>query len=94
MVEADRGKDLGTVVNDSITLAEVEAFQRQQMERGFGGGSGGSGEQISPGGSGGGGMSSSGNGKKEINPKMIYGKATAQEMQYVVVGFFLVALYP
>ena len=78
MVEADRGKDLGTVVNDSITLAEVEAFQRQQMERGFGGGGGGSGsgEPTSPGG-----MS---NGKKEINPKMIYGKATAQEMQYVL----------
>ena len=76
MVEADRGKDLGTVVNDSITLAEVEAFQRQQMERGFGGG----GEPTSPGG---GGMSTSGSGKKEINPKMIYGKATAQEMQYV-----------
>ena len=81
MVEADRGKDLGTVVNDSITLAEVEAFQRQQMERGFGGGGGGgsgSGEPTSPGG-----MASPGNGKKEINPKMIYGKATAQEMQYV-----------
>ena len=81
MVEADRGKDLGTVVNDSITLAEVEAFQRQQMERGFGGGGSGN-EPTSPGGSGGG-MSPSGNGKKEINPKMIYGKATAQEMQYV-----------
>ena len=78
MVEADRGKDLGTVVNDSITLAEVEAFQRQQMERGYGGGSGVGGEPTSPGG-----MTSSGNGKKEINPKMIYGKATAQELQYV-----------
>lgn len=80
MVEADRGKDLGTVVNDSITLGEVEAFQRQQMERGFGGGGSGSGgEPTSPGG-----MTSpggSGNGKKEINPKMIYGKATTQEMQ-------------
>jgi len=54
-------------------LAEVEAFQRQQMERGFGGGGSGGGEPTSPGG-----MS---NGKKEINPKMIYGKATAQEMQ-------------
>jgi cell fate regulator YaaT (PSP1 superfamily) len=77
IVEADRGKDLGTVVNDSITLAEVEAFQRQQMERGFGGGSGGGsgGEPTSPGG-----MSPAGTGKKEINPKMIYGKATAQEM--------------
>ena len=88
MVEADRGKDLGKVVNDSITLAEVEAFQRQQMERGYGGGSGSGsgsmsgGEPTSPGGGGG------GNGKKEINPKMIYGKATPQELQYVF--FFLV----
>ena len=80
IVEADRGKDLGTVVNDSITLAEVEAFQRQQMERGYGGSGGvsGNGEPTSPGGGG-------GNAKKEINPKMIYGKATAQELQYVVV---------
>ena len=90
MVEADRGKDLGTVVNDSITLAEVEAFQRQQMERGFGGGGGGgtgTSEPTSPGG-----MASSGNGKKEINPKMIYGKATGQEMQYVFFFFWFSAL--
>ncbi|KAF8816607.1 PSP1-domain-containing protein [Phlegmacium glaucopus] len=82
MVEADRGKDLGTVVNDSITLAEVEAFQRQQMERGFGGGGSGSGsgEPTSPGGMSSG-AGNGGMGKKEINPKMIYGKASAQEMQ-------------
>ena len=84
MVEADRGKDLGEVINDSITLAEVEAFQRQQMERGYGGGGSGSGsgggEPTSPGGG-------SGNGKKEIAPKKIYGIATPQELQYV---FFLV----
>jgi hypothetical protein len=87
MVEADRGKDLGTVVNDSITLAEVEAFQRQQMERGYGGGGvgSGSGEPTSPGGMGG---TTSGNGKKEINPKMIYGKATPQELQYVLSFFY------
>ena len=91
MVEADRGKDLGKVVNDSITLAEVEAFQRQQMERGYAGGGGGSGsgsgsmsgEPTSPGGGGG------GNGKKEINPKMIYGKATPQELQYVFPFSFM-----
>lgn len=85
MVEADRGKDLGKVVNDSITLAEVEAFQRQQRERGFGGGGSGSGEPTSPGGM----TSGAGNGmgKKEINPKMIYGKASTQEMQYVMVVF-------
>ena len=90
MVEADRGKDLGKVVNDSITLAEVEAFQRQQMERGYAGGGGGSGsgsgsmsgEPTSPGGGG-------GNGKKEINPKMIYGKATPQELQYVFPFSFM-----
>ena len=84
MVEADRGKDLGEVINDSITLAEVEAFQRQQMERGYGGGGSGSGsgggEPTSPGGG-------SGNGKKEIAPKKIYGIATPQELQYV---FFFV----
>jgi len=76
IVEADRGKDLGKVVNDSITLAEVEAFQRQQAERGFGGGGGhtGNSEPTSPGGNGQG-------GKKEINPKMIYGKAGQQDMQ-------------
>ncbi|KAF8168503.1 PSP1 C-terminal conserved region-domain-containing protein [Crassisporium funariophilum] len=75
IVEADRGKDLGKVVNDSITLAEVEAFQKQQAERGFGGSNG---EPTSPGGSGG---SGPGAGKKEINPKMIYGKAGQQDMQ-------------
>jgi len=33
IVEADRGKDLGTVVNDTITLKEVEAFEWEQRER-------------------------------------------------------------
>ncbi|PPQ84541.1 hypothetical protein CVT25_007611 [Psilocybe cyanescens] len=82
IVEADRGKDLGKVVNDSITLAEVEAFQRVQAERGFGGGGsgGGGGDDgvpTSPGGGAGGG----GTGKKEINPKMIYKRAGPQELQ-------------
>ncbi|KAF5376952.1 hypothetical protein D9615_007253 [Tricholomella constricta] len=79
IVEADRGKDLGKVVNDSITLAEVEAFQKQQQERaGFG-----DGQPTSPGGAG----SSAGPGavgKKEINPKMIYGKAQQQDAQLLV----------
>ena len=63
IVEADRGKDLGKVVNDTITLAEVEAFQKQQkILSGYAEAQG----QLptSPTGSG-----------KEINPKMIYGKA-------------------
>ncbi|KIK25700.1 hypothetical protein PISMIDRAFT_677011, partial [Pisolithus microcarpus 441] len=33
IVEADQGKDLGTIVNDSITLKEVVAFEREQRER-------------------------------------------------------------
>ena len=78
MVEADRGKDLGKVINDSITLAEVEAFQRQQMEKGYTGGSGIGGEPSSPDGM------TSGNGKKDINPKRIYGIATDEEKLYVV----------
>ncbi|EGN94147.1 hypothetical protein SERLA73DRAFT_96977 [Serpula lacrymans var. lacrymans S7.3] len=75
IVEADRGKDLGKVVNDSITLKEVEAFQREQRERiGFGDGG-----PMSPGGAQGG-----ASGKKEINPKMIYGKAQPHDTQHLV----------
>ncbi|KAF8972434.1 PSP1 C-terminal conserved region-domain-containing protein [Flammula alnicola] len=82
IVEADRGKDLGKVVNDSITIAEVEEFQRQQTERGFGSGGGGggtdgSGQPTSPGGA----SAQGGGGKKEINPKMIYRKAGQQDLQ-------------
>ncbi|KAG1741838.1 PSP1 C-terminal conserved region-domain-containing protein [Suillus paluster] len=76
IVEADRGKDLGKVVNDSITLKEVEAFQREQKERvAFGDG------PMSPGGAAGG---AGGAGKKEINPKMIYGKAQGHDTQHLV----------
>ena len=72
IVEADRGKDLGKVINDTITIAEVEAFQKQQMAKvGFG-------QPTSPGGASG---SSTSSGKKEINPKMIYGKAQPQDTQ-------------
>ncbi|KIK23212.1 hypothetical protein PISMIDRAFT_10999 [Pisolithus microcarpus 441] len=70
IVEADRGKDLGTVVNDSNTLKEVEAFEREQRERV----AYGDGGPLSPGGQQG--------SKKEINPKMIYGKAQPQDRQY------------
>lgn len=73
IVEADRGKDLGKVVNDSITLKEVEAFQREVREREAG-------EVMSPGGVG----SGAATGKKDINPKMIYGKAQAQDTQHLV----------
>ncbi|KAI0697182.1 PSP1 C-terminal conserved region-domain-containing protein [Cytidiella melzeri] len=69
IVEADRGRDLGKVVNDTISLAEVEAFQKQQkMLSGFAEAQG----QVptSP--------SSTG---KEISPKMIYGKASPHDIQ-------------
>jgi hypothetical protein len=78
IVEADRGKDLGKVVNDSITIQEVEAFQRDQLAR-----VGYAGEPLSPGGSGGGSAGGSGAAKKEISPKMIYGKAQRQDAQCV-----------
>lgn len=77
IVEADRGKDLGKVVNDSITLAEVDAFQKQQTERA------GDTQAASPGGAGPAGAGTGATGKKEINPKMIYGKAQPQDAKYV-----------
>jgi hypothetical protein len=74
IVEADRGKDLGKVVNDSITLAEVEAFQKQQQAR-----AGFDEQPNSPGGA-----NIGPTGKKEINPKMIYGKAQQQDTHLLV----------
>jgi hypothetical protein len=81
IVEADRGKDLGKVVNDTITLAEVEAFQKQQQQQqsprgGYSDTPTSPCEQqpLSAGGAG---------SKKEINPKLIYGKAGTQDAQYV-----------
>ncbi|KXN88051.1 hypothetical protein AN958_07783 [Leucoagaricus sp. SymC.cos] len=99
IVEADRGKDLGTVVNDTITISQVEDWQRQQAEKansaaiaaaaaaaiGFGLDS-----PLSPTGPGvnavqGGGASGATQGaqpgKKEINPKMILGKADQNDSQ-------------
>ncbi|KAF9527142.1 PSP1 C-terminal conserved region-domain-containing protein [Crepidotus variabilis] len=88
IVEADRGKDLGKVVNDRITLEEVETFQRMQAEKASSASSptGGANEPTSPvGGSAGDGASGNApptpGGKKEISPKMIYGKAGAQDVQ-------------
>jgi len=80
IVEADRGKDLGKVVNDSITLAEVEAYQKVQAEKAAVqqqmGMSGGEGMGGGIGGMGGGPPQ-----KKDINPKQIYGKAGPQDTQ-------------
>ncbi|KAJ7637524.1 PSP1 C-terminal conserved region-domain-containing protein, partial [Mycena rosella] len=77
IVEADRGKDLGKVVNDSITLGEVEAFWAGQARFG----SQNQSPPTSPGGGDGGGAPG---GKKEIAPKMIYGRAGAGDAQLLV----------
>ena len=69
IVEADRGKDLGKVVNDTITLREVETFQKAQASK-----MGGAEETGSPGGG-------SGGTKRDINPKKIFGKARSQDIQ-------------
>lgn len=74
IVEADRGKDLGKVINDSITVEEIEDIGRQQQERAAGGS--GFGGPTSPGGI----TPSTPTAKKEWNPKKIYGKATQQEI--------------
>ncbi|PFH46890.1 hypothetical protein AMATHDRAFT_7296 [Amanita thiersii Skay4041] len=87
IVEADRGKDLGKVVNDTITVAEVDAWQRQQQQEraavaavGMGGGDGA--PPTSPGASVGMGVVGGvGGGKKEISPKQIYAKAGPQDTQ-------------
>ncbi|KAI0078497.1 PSP1-domain-containing protein [Panus rudis PR-1116 ss-1] len=71
IVEADRGRDLGKVVNDTITLAEVDAFQKQQKLMNVADAHGGPTSPSTPGPT----------GVKDINPKMIYGKATHQETQ-------------
>ncbi|KIY47209.1 PSP1-domain-containing protein [Fistulina hepatica ATCC 64428] len=70
IVEADRGKDLGKVVNDSITITEVEIWQQKQRSAGPHFGS--SDDPTSP---------TSATGKKEISPKKIYGRATPQDTQ-------------
>jgi len=85
IVEADRGKDLGKVVNDTITLAEVEAFQRQQQQQqsshvGYSETPASPGEHPP--------LSAGGSSKKEINPKLIYGKAGTQDAQYGLFFFF------
>ncbi|KAI9229393.1 MAG: PSP1 C-terminal conserved region-domain-containing protein, partial [Piptocephalis tieghemiana] len=65
IVEADRGKDLGKVVNDSITPLQVQQLQQQQAE-------------IMPDLAGPGGAKSGAN--KEIHPKRIYRTAQSGEV--------------
>jgi hypothetical protein len=105
IVEADRGKDLGTVVNNTITISQVEEWQRRQAEKansvmaaaaaaaiGFGLDS-----PLSPTGGSGPGVIQGGGanatvqlpGKKEINPKMILGKADTGDTAYVSYFYWI-----
>ncbi|KDN50396.1 PSP1-domain-containing protein, partial [Tilletiaria anomala UBC 951] len=61
VVEADRGKDLGTVVNDSINVAQVQSFLvHQNGMRGAAGASAGASDSK----------------VRLISPKRLYGRAT------------------
>ncbi|KIO25751.1 hypothetical protein M407DRAFT_24909 [Tulasnella calospora MUT 4182] len=68
IVEADRGKDLGTITRAGITGEDVETFQRMQLQSQMAG-EGGE-EMISP-------VRTFG---KEIMPKRLYGKATQTDV--------------
>ncbi|KAI8598954.1 PSP1 C-terminal conserved region-domain-containing protein, partial [Dissophora ornata] len=71
IVEADRGRDLGKITNDSITPQQIQAMQAQQAEiaaiqaQQDGSGGGGSGGHRAP---------------KEIHPKRIFRLAQASEI--------------
>ncbi|KAF8330349.1 PSP1 C-terminal conserved region-domain-containing protein [Cantharellus anzutake] len=78
IVEADRGKDLGRIINNSITPADVEAFQKQQAENAA------LHQQMM--------MNAGEDGMppptpkatKELMPKRIYAKASAQDAQLLM----------
>jgi len=80
IVEADRGKDLGKVIAVGIRVEEVEMWvererekeRERERERGAGPGDWGEGSGV--------GLGS----KKEINPKMIYGKAGREDTQLLI----------
>lgn len=65
IVEADRGRDLGKVVNDTITQAELEEWQQSSNQIPVE-------SPSSPTGS---------SSRKELNPKRIYGKASSHDTQ-------------
>ncbi len=76
IVEADRGKDLGKVINNTINLAEVQAFQRNRRNLLA------SDEYV------GDTSMSSGSGhgyrQTDVSPKMIYTKAQRQDAESVL----------
>jgi hypothetical protein len=65
IVEADRGRDLGKIINDTITAAEVEEWQQNAPQY--------SGDTV--------GSVPESPSNKQLNPKRIYGKATSRDTQ-------------
>ncbi|KAF9114242.1 hypothetical protein BGX27_011368 [Mortierella sp. AM989] len=77
IVEADRGKDLGKITNDSITPQQIQAMQAQQAEIAA--------MQAQQDGSGGSGGSGGGHrAPKEIHPKRIFRMAQPSEISLLV----------
>ena len=70
MVEADRGRDIGRIVNDKITVNEALLFQQQQAEAAAKARLIESLNQAPP-------VPSN---SKEIMPKRIYGRATQSDI--------------
>jgi len=68
IVEADRGRDMGTVINDTITAAQVEDWQ-QSVPQFSGEGPAGTPESTT---------------SKQLNPKRIYSKASSKDTQLLV----------
>ena len=82
LVEADRGRDLGKVVNDTVTKAEVDKFQRERQSSYVGHSETSVSKEKQ--------STSAGDAgpKKEINPKLIHGKAGTQDAQYSLTSPF------
>ncbi|KAI1315133.1 hypothetical protein EDD11_001280 [Mortierella claussenii] len=80
IVEADRGKDLGKITNDSITPQQIQAMQTQQAEMAA------MQLQQDSNGSGSGGSNSGGGHRapKEIHPKRIFRLAQPSEVSQLV----------
>ncbi|KAH8915359.1 PSP1-domain-containing protein [Atractiella rhizophila] len=79
IVEADRGKDLGKVRHDSVTLDEVQAFQQSQVEMALGqlAAAPQTGSHVPN-------PSQIARMTKEIHPKKLYGKAKAEDMTLLI----------
>lgn len=81
IVEADRGKDLGKVIDDEIMVEEVVEFQQRQLEIALEAAANKADAGAKMSGGGGGNAASISRMTKEIHPKRIYGKATIHDTQ-------------